>query len=78
VLEDGDLLVLGPRTNAQLKQAVLPIKDASHHRAQWRSCKPRISVVLRYSKTQMSLALAVAKILTIPLIRSKRIFSQSF
>jgi hypothetical protein len=45
VLEDGDLLVLGPRTNAQLKRAVLPIK-ADRTIKQWRSYKPRISVVL--------------------------------
>lgn len=27
VLEDGDLFVLGPRTNASLKHAVLPVKE---------------------------------------------------
>jgi hypothetical protein len=54
VLEDGDLFVPGPRTNARPKHAVMLMMNDRVIK-QWRSCKPRISVIcfLRYSKTQL-------------------------
>jgi hypothetical protein len=61
VLEDGDLFVLGPRTNASLKHAVLPVKERiiERHGA---AVAPRISIVLRDIKTQLSRAHVMAKI----------------
>jgi alkylated DNA repair dioxygenase AlkB len=54
VLEDGDLFVLGPRTNAQLKHAVLPGKDEQIIECNGTAVEPRISIVLRDIKRQLS------------------------
>jgi hypothetical protein len=60
VLEDGDLFVLGPRTNASLKHAVLPVKDEQIIERHGTAVEPRISIVLRDIKTQLSRAEVVA------------------
>jgi 2OG-Fe(II) oxygenase superfamily len=57
VLEDGDLFVLGPRTNEILKHAVLPVKDEQITERHGSSIEPRISIVLRDIKTQVALQL---------------------
>jgi alkylated DNA repair dioxygenase AlkB len=62
VLEDGDLFVLGPLTNAQLKHAVLPVKDEHIIERNGAAVEPRISIVLRDIKTQLSRAQVIAKI----------------
>ena len=62
VLEDGDLFVLGPCTNAQLKHAVLPVKDEKIIERHARAVNPRISIVLRDIKTQLSRAQVMANI----------------
>jgi 2OG-Fe(II) oxygenase superfamily len=62
VLEDGDLFVLGPRTNAWLKHAVLPAKDEQIIERHEAGVEPRISIVMRDIKTQLSRAQVVAKI----------------
>eukprot|EP00953_Heterococcus_sp_UTEX-ZZ885_P024602 13451-Heterococcus_DN1.PRE.4 len=62
VLEDGDLFVLGPLTNAQLKHAVLPVKDEQIIERNGTAVEPRISIVLRDIKTQLSRAQVIAKI----------------
>jgi hypothetical protein len=62
VLEDGDLFVLGPCTNASLKHAVLPVKDEQIIESHDAAVEPRISIVLRDMKTQLSRAQVVAKI----------------
>ena len=62
VLEDGDLFVLGPCTNAQLKHAVLPVKDEKIIERHVRAVDPRISIVLRDIKTQLSRAQVMANI----------------
>jgi alkylated DNA repair dioxygenase AlkB len=62
VLEDGDLFVLGPRTNALLKHAVLPVQDERIIERNGVAVGPRISVVLRDIRTQLSRAQVMAKI----------------
>jgi alkylated DNA repair dioxygenase AlkB len=62
VLEDGDLFVLGPLTNAQLKHAVLPVKHEQLIERQGAAVQPRISIVLRDIETRLSRAQVVAKI----------------
>jgi alkylated DNA repair dioxygenase AlkB len=62
VLENGDLFVLGPLTNAQLKHAVLPVKDEHIIERNGTAVEPRISIVLRDIKTQVSRAQVIAKI----------------
>jgi hypothetical protein len=62
VLEDGDLFVLGPATNATLKHAVLPLKDERIIRRNGAAARPRISLVLRDIKTQLTRAQVAAKI----------------
>jgi alkylated DNA repair dioxygenase AlkB len=62
VLEDGDLFVLGPATNAVLKHAVLPLKDECIIQRNGTAARPRISVVLRDIKTQLFRAQVAAKI----------------
>jgi alkylated DNA repair dioxygenase AlkB len=62
VLEDGDLFVLGPRTNASLKHAVLPVKDEQIIERHGAAVEPRISIVLRDIETQLSKAQVMAKI----------------
>jgi alkylated DNA repair dioxygenase AlkB len=62
VLEDGDLFVLGPRTNARLKHAVLPVKDERIIERHGAGVEPRISIVMRDIKTQLSRAQVMAKI----------------
>jgi hypothetical protein len=62
VLEDGELFVLGPRTNARLKHAVLPAKEEQIIQRHGAGVQPRISVVMRDIKTQLSRAQVVAKI----------------
>jgi 2OG-Fe(II) oxygenase superfamily len=62
VLEDGDLFVLGPRTNASLKHAVLPVKDEQIIERHGAAVQPRISIVLRDIGTQLSRAQVMAKI----------------
>jgi alkylated DNA repair dioxygenase AlkB len=64
VLEDGDLFVLGPLTNAQLKHAVLPVKDEQIIERHGAAIEPRISIVLRDIKTQLSRAQVITKIAT--------------
>ena len=61
VLEDGDLFVLGPCTNAQLKHAVLPVKDEKIIERHARAGR-RISIALRDIKTQLSRAQVMANI----------------
>jgi alkylated DNA repair dioxygenase AlkB len=62
VLEDGDLFVLGPATNAALKHAVLPLKDECIIQRNGTAARPRISLVLRDIKTQLSRAQVAARI----------------
>ena len=51
-LEAGDLFILGPRTNTELRHAVLPTANP---------CGPRISLVLRDIATHVTPATAQAK-----------------
>jgi hypothetical protein len=62
VPEDGDLFVLGPATNASLKLALLPVNDECIIQRHGAAARPRISVVLRDIKTQLSRAEVAAKI----------------
>jgi alkylated DNA repair dioxygenase AlkB len=62
VLEDGDLFVLGPLTNARMKHAVLPVKDERIIERHGAGVEPRISIVMRDIKTQLSRAQVMAKI----------------
>jgi alkylated DNA repair dioxygenase AlkB len=62
VLEDGDLFVLGPVTNAALKHAVLPVKDERILQRNGAAARPRISLVMRDIKTQLARAQVLAKI----------------
>jgi alkylated DNA repair dioxygenase AlkB len=62
VLEDGDLFVLGPSTNASLKHAVLPVKEECIIQRNGAAARPRISLVLRDIKTQLSRAQVAARI----------------
>jgi alkylated DNA repair dioxygenase AlkB len=62
VLEDGDLFMLGPATNAALKHAVLPVKNEPIIKRNGAAARPRISLVLRDIKTQLSRAQVAAKI----------------
>jgi hypothetical protein len=61
VLEDGDLFVLGPRTNARLKHAVLPVKHEQIIERHGAAVMPRIRVVMRDIKTQLSRAQVVTE-----------------
>jgi alkylated DNA repair dioxygenase AlkB len=86
VLEDGDLFVLGPCTNAQLKHAVLPVKDERIIERHGAAVQPRISIVLRDIKTQLSelkswqklLSLNVASSVLARLRPNKRYIIQNF
>jgi alkylated DNA repair dioxygenase AlkB len=62
VLGDGDLFVLGPATNARMKHAVLPVKDERIIERHGAGVEPRISIVMRDIKTQLSQAQVVAKV----------------
>jgi hypothetical protein len=62
VLEDGDLFVLGPVTNATLEHAVLPVKDECSIQRNGAATRPRISLVPRDIKTQLSRAQVAARI----------------
>jgi alkylated DNA repair dioxygenase AlkB len=62
VLENGDLFVLGPLTNAQLKHAVLPVNEERIIERNGKAIEPRISIVLRDIQTQLSRAQVTAKI----------------
>jgi 2OG-Fe(II) oxygenase superfamily len=64
VLEDGDLFVLGPRTNASLKHAVLPVKERIIERhgavASALCCKTSKHSSLELMSWQRSLSQSVA------------------
>jgi 2OG-Fe(II) oxygenase superfamily len=62
VLENGDLFVLGPATNAHLKHVVLPGKAERIIERSGAAAAPPISIVLRDIKTQLSRAQVTAKI----------------
>jgi alkylated DNA repair dioxygenase AlkB len=62
VLEDGDLFVLGPLTKARLKHVVLPVKGEQIIERHGAAVEPRISMVLRDIKTQLSRAHVMAKV----------------
>jgi alkylated DNA repair dioxygenase AlkB len=61
VLEDGDHFVLGPLTNARLKHAVLPVNDERIIERHGAGVEPRISIVMRDIKTQLSRAQMMVK-----------------
>lgn len=61
VLEDGDLFVLGPSTNATLKHAVLPVQDERIIERNGAAVRPCISIVLRDIHTRLSRAQVMAR-----------------
>jgi hypothetical protein len=64
ILEDGDLLVRGPRTNEILKHAVLPLKDERIIKRNGADVRSRITVGLRDIKTQLSQTQVMVKVIS--------------
>ena len=53
MLETGDLFILGPRTNAQFRHAVLPTEEP---------CGPQVSLVLRDVDSHVEAAFVQRKV----------------